>query len=248
MNWFFHSIQKLFSLKGTRGTVRYMFSGVFSLAVLLGAAAITATDVSYVRLEATKTTIEAGEQFSLDVYAFAHVPVNAIDITLNFDKDAVEVLGVDKGQSVITIWTEEPIIEDDKVILRGGTYRKGFVNEHIIATINLKAKKTGPSSVAAADVMLLAGDGKGTTVAVAESTDSSVNLYIYDENTDPGSIGVEVDVEIVSDIDGDGKVTLKDVSIFMSAWHDKSKIFDFNGDGRMTFRDFSIILADSFFK
>lgn len=225
-----------------------MFSAAFSLAVLLGAAAITATDVSYIRLEATETTIEAGKQFSLDVYAFAHVPVNAVDITLHFDKDSVKVLGVDKGQSVLTIWTEDPIIEEDKVILRGGTFRKGFVNEHRIATINLEAKKTGLSSVSATDVMLLAGDGEGTPVTVAEATDSSVNLYIYDENTDPGSIGVDVEVNIVSDIDGDGKVTLKDVSAFMSAWHNKSKVFDFNGDGKMTFKDFSIILADMFLK
>jgi len=225
-----------------------MFSAVFGIAILLGAAAITSTDVSYVRLEASDTTIESGQLFSLDVYAYAHVPVNAVDITLRFDKEAVEVTGVDKGQSVLTIWTVEPIIEADKVVLRGGTFRRGFLNEHRIATINLRAHDTGQSIVSAADVMLLAGDGKGSSVAVAESLDSNVSLYIYDENTDPGSIGVDIRVNIVTDIDGDGKVTLRDVSVFMAAWSNKSRIFDFNGDGRMTFRDFSIILADLFFK
>ena len=89
--------------------------------------------------------------------------------------------------------------------------------------------------------------GTGSQVSVAEALDSTVNLYVYDENTTPESIGVDIKVKILSDIDGDGNVTLKDISAFMAAWHTKEKIYDFNGDGRMTFRDFSIILANFFF-
>ena len=229
-------------------TVKTMFSfSILGILLLLGASAITSNNVSYVRLQADKTTIEAGQNFSLDVYAYAHVPVNAVDVTLRFESDAVEVIGVDKGQSVITLWTEEPIIEKDKVILRGGTFRKGFIGEHKIATINLKAKKSGESQFFAANVILLAGDGKGTPVSVAEADDTSVNLYVYDENTDPANIGVNISISIVTDIDGDGKVSLKDISAFMGAWSSKTHVYDFNGDGRMSFKDFSIILADVFF-
>lgn len=229
------------------GTVRFMFPAFISVLTILGAAVITATDVSYIRLETPQTTVQAGSRFSIDVYAYAHVPVNAVDITLQFDSSAVEVLGVDRGQSVLTIWTQDPIIENGKVILRGGTFKKGFIREHKIATITLKAKQTGQSQFSAAKVSLLAGDGAGTPVSVAESTDSAINLYVYDDNTTPESIGVNVEVSIVTDIDGDGDVTLKDISVFMSAWADKNKIFDFNGDGKMTFKDFSIILANFFF-
>lgn len=248
MNHLLDSIKSLFRFRNRNGTVRYMFSAVLSLAALLGAAVVTSTDVSYVRLEASATTIEQGKPFYVDVYAYAHVPVNAIDITLRFDKNVVSVTGVDTGQSVLTIWTQEPVVEGNQVILRGGTFRKGFVQEHKIATVNLVARTSGQSSFSATDVILLAGDGEGTPVIVAESIDNYVNLYVYDENADPGSIGVDVAVNIVSDINGDGKVNLQDVSIFMSAWNKKNRIFDFNGDGRMTFRDFSIILSDFFFK
>lgn len=233
---------------GRSRTVRFMFSAVFSIAVLLGAAVISSTaDVSYIRLKASTPTIEAGNRFSIDVYAYAHVPVNAVDITLRFDPAAVDVLSVDRGQSVLTIWTQDPVIENGAVILRGGTFRRGFVKEHKIATIELVAKQTGQSEFHVSDVMLLAGDGAGSPVAVAESQTSTVSLYVYDENTSPESIGVDVKVSVISDIDGDGKVTLKDISAFMTAWQNKKMVYDFNKDGRMTFRDFSIILADFFF-
>lgn len=224
-----------------------MFPAVLSVALIVSAAVMTGGDVSYVRLAVSDLTVQAGNRFTVDVYAYASVPVNAVDITLRFDEDAVEVLEVDRGQSVLTIWTQDPVVENGKVILRGGTFRRGFVEEHKIASIDLKAKQTGQSTFKATDVVLLAGDGAGTPVSVAEALDSSVSLFIYDESTDPETIDIDVDVKVVSDIDGDGSVTLKDISSFMAAWHNKDKFYDFNGDGRMTFRDFSIILANYFF-
>ena len=224
-----------------------MFPALLLSAVLMGAAVINSDDASYIRLESTDTTIEAGERFAIDVYAYAHVPVNAVDITLEFDETAVEVLGVDKGQSVLTIWTEEPTVENGSVTLSGGTFRRGFLSEHLIARINLQAVETGQSIFSVSDVVLLAGDGQGTEVSVA-NPDPKVSFFIYDENTDPSSIEAAVHISIVTDIDNDGKVSLKDISAFMAAWHNKSMVYDFNNDGRMTFRDFSIILADFFFE
>ncbi len=226
-------------------TVRFMFPVILGFAVILGANTISSQS-SYIRLEADVNSIKAGERFSLDVFAYAHVPVNALDVTLYFDADNVQVLGVDKGQSVLTIWTEEPRIESDKVILRGGTFRKGFLGEHKIATIELQAKSTGQASFSTGDILLLAGDGRGTPVSVSEVNDSKLSLYVVDENESPENIGVEVAVNLLTDLDGDGNVSLKDISSFMAAWATKSSNFDFNGDGRMTFKDFSIILASFF--
>lgn len=247
MRGLFTYIKSLNYNRARIGTVRFMFPALVSFVAVLGAAAITATDVSYIRLSTSETTVQAGARFSIDVYAYAHVPVNAVDITLQFNGDAVKVLGVDRGQSVLTLWTEDPIIENNKVILRGGTFKKGFIREHKIATIEVEAKQTGQSEFKATDVVLLAGDGTGSPVSVAEANTSAVSLYIYDENTNPENIGVDVEVNIITDIDGDGKVSLKDISSFMASWANKDKVYDFNGDGRMTFKDFSIILANFIF-
>lgn len=241
-------LKKTFLGQQRKNTIRYMFPALLTFAALLGVAAVSSSKDSYVRLETSASTVEAGKRFTIDVYANAHVAVNAVDITLQFDSDAVEVLEVDRGQSVLTIWAEDPVVKDNSVILRGGTFRRGFIGEHKIASIDLKAKQTGKSSFSATNVVLLAGDGQGSPVTVGQSDNSKVNLYIYDENTTLESIGVNVAIKIITDIDGDGKVSLKDISAFMAAWGTRSATYDFNGDGKMTFRDFSIILADFFFK
>ncbi len=244
-NWLRRYIENV-RFKKSR-TVRTMFSfSILGALLLLGASVITSKEVSYIKLTADKSVVQAGDRIALDVYAFAHVPVNAVDITLRFEPDAVDVISVDRGQSVLTIWTEDPVISSDKVTLRGGTFKKGFLGEHKVATINIVAKQSGQSEFIASNVTLLAGDGKGTPVTVAESNNSSLSVMVYDENESPEDIGVEVSVTILTDIDGDGKVSLKDVSSFMGAWTSRNKTYDFNGDGKMSFRDFSIILADAF--
>ena len=237
-----------FSLKRSSSTVRYMFPAVATFAALLGAAVITSDNASFVRLETSDRAVEAGERFTLEVYANASVPVNAVDITLAFDKNAVKVVEVDRGQSVLTIWTEDPIIKSNKVVLSGGTFRKGFLGEHLIATIDLEALNTGQGSFSASNVMFLAGDGSGSAVSVTQTNDSTVSFFVYDENTDPSEIALNVQVKIVTDINGDGKVTLADISAFMAAWNSKNGFYDFNNDGKMSFRDFSIILADFFLR
>ena len=240
--------QSLFQKKYKSTTVRYMFPAMITFAALLSLANVVSTQSSYIRLESSDTTIEAGDRFTLYVYAQAHVPVNAVDITLEFDADAVEVLEIDRGQSVLTLWAEDPIIKANQVILRGGTFRKGFIGEHEIAAIDLRALNTGSGSFEAKDVVLLAGDGSGAAVKVSKPADSKLNFFIYDENTDPETIAINIKVKIVTDINGDGKITLADISAFMAAWGTKNTTYDFNSDGKMTFRDFSILLSDYFLK
>jgi hypothetical protein len=222
-----------------------MFS-LMGIVLFLGATVVSSQDASFIKLESNQTVIEQGQRFSIDVYAFAHVPVNAVDVTLRFDPNVVSVIGVDRGQSVLTIWTEDPIIQSDRIILRGGTFRKGFLGEHLIANIELQAKETGRGQFSTANVLLLAGDGRGTPVRTSQSTDSNLSVLVFDENTSPENIGVTVSLAVVTDVDGDGSVTLRDISAFMASWSSRDKIYDFNGDGRMTFRDFSIILSDFF--
>ena len=228
-------------------TVRYMFPVFFSALAILGASVISSNDSSYLKLTPSKTVVMTGEVFSIDIFAYAHVPVNALDVKIDFSPGSVEIIGVDKGQSVLTIWSQEPKIESNTISFGGGTYRRGFIGEHLVATINVKALRSGKTEFAIQEANLLAGDGKGTPVTVSrEAKNIKQSFIINDQNSEPGKISAELGMKINADIDGDGKVTLKDISSFMGAWYAGSKTYDFNNDKKMNFVDFSIILAKSF--
>lgn len=248
-----YRINRIFHPNRSR-TVRFAFPILVSTVALLGALTASVPGGTFIYIESNKTSIRANETFTIDVYVSAEVPVNAVDISLKFPPDQIEIMGIDTGESVITLWTVDPFIENDVVVMRGGTFRKGFVGEHLIATINAKATETGLAQFNISDSLLLAGDGSGTAIDVSDNGSETVKLYIAKEDgtftqTEGGSsISGNIEISIITDIDGDGKVTLADVSRFMSAWRLRTSIFDFNGDGRMSFRDFGIILYDSFIK
>lgn len=227
--------------------VRYMFPLFLGLAALLGASALSSVSYSYIRIEPSQSTLVTGDRFSITVYANAHVPVNAVIVTLAFPADVVEIEGVDTGDSVITLWTEQPYIKNNRVYLQGGTYKRGFIGEHKIATIKAIAKKTGPAEFSVSELSLLAGDGKGTPVLTGKPDGSKVALTVNDPLQKPSTIAADASVLIVTDINNDGKVTLSDINSFVVAWQTQTSVYDFNSDGKMTFQDFGIILSDSFF-
>lgn len=191
----FQIVRKKF-LSRHRGTVRTTFS-LISVATLLSISPVINASSPEIRLQTDTTFIESGDRFSVDVYVNTNVAVNVADLTLTFQPDDVEVIGVDRSQSVLTIWTGEPIIETDKVILRGGTFRRGFIGEQKIATIDLRAKQTGRSQFVVGDVTLLAGDNNGLPVSVADTSDSDLSFYIYDKGADISDVKISTDVRNV---------------------------------------------------
>ncbi len=181
----------------------------------------------------------------IEVLAHASVPVNAIDIIVDYPENQMKFSGVDTGESVITLWTEDPHEEGGKVYLRGGVFQKGFIGEHLIGKIRLRATQSGIAYVNLDSASFVAGDGKGTLVTVERVAENTTRLYVTPVD---GTLTGVAEITVVTDIDGNGHVDLSDISTFMAAWFSGSKTFDFNNDGKMTFRDFSILLADSFFK
>lgn len=248
MNYLREILNKIFRRKQIASpNIRYMFPLVLGFAAVLGASVISSTG-SYIKLQPSQSAVLQGERFSIDIYASASVPVNAVDISISFSPDMVEVVSIDKAQSVLTIWTQEPVVQNNTIKLSGGTYRRGFVGEHKVATIKAVAKLNGMTEFLVSDAELLAGDGKGTKVPVSGiGAPSKTSFFIYDQSSDPSTITANLGISINADIDNDGKVTLRDISSFMAAWHSQSKVYDFNSDGKMNFIDFSIILAKSFF-
>ncbi len=228
-------------------TVKYAFPLVVIATIFAGLASVISENTSYITIRTTADTVLKDKLFYIEVLATTHVPVNALDVVISYPEDQMVVDGIDTGTSVITLWTEQPYAKDGSIYLRGGTFRKGFVGEHTIARIRAHAIKTGEAKVFIKETQLVAGDGKGSNVPVAESLGSN-EVKIAVTATDEGVIEGKASIELVSDTDGDGDVDLQDISKFMSAWLTGRSTFDFNNDGKMTFKDFSILLAESFFK
>lgn len=231
-------------LRNTK-TVHYVFSFLLLLAMAVGMASVVGTDRTTIVLESDAGQVEAGETFSLDVYAVATTPVNAVSIVVTTPTDYVEVLGIDRGESVITLWTNDPVVTNGAVSLEGGTYRRGFVGKHLIATINLRAKKPGQATMITTNASLLAGDGRGSEVRT-DIANARESVAIAEDSGDEGTITADATVLIVTDLDGDGVVSLTDVSTFMGEWFRQNNRYDFNNDGVMSFKDFSILLANYF--
>lgn len=236
------------SVSGARSPVRYMFPVIVGgMGVMLAAVVSSSQSASYIRLVASQSDMVAGERFSVTISAFAHIPVNAVDMSLSYDQEKVSVIGVDRGRSVITLWTAEPEVGNGLIRLQGGTYRRGFIDEHQIAVINFEAKKNGRANFLLTKSTFLAGDGAGSEVPIARTSLSQTEVRIATFPSEGGEISDNVTLTLVTDLDGDGKVTLADISMFMAGWGKQDTVYDFTGDGKMTFRDFSVLLAQYFF-
>ncbi len=229
-------------------TVRYAFSMVLLLAMAVGTATVLSSrDTSRIFLRAPSTPVVTDVLFSVDVIAYAHKPVNALSVSIAFPADLIEVVGIDKGESVITLWTKEPSVSGNTVYLEGGTYRKGFIGEHKIATLNVRAKTVGAVEFLTTSAELVSGDGSGAAVAT-NYTETRKVLVVDATQTanNNGALSSDVAVFVVTDIDNDGSVSLTDIKAFMAGWGSTEQRYDFNNDGKTSMRDFSIILAHYF--
>lgn len=246
--WIFNRIKKYRAKRVSSATVKYMFPAMLGTVLLLGASSISSSEESYVFVSSDLRTVQVGEIVTVEVGVSAHIPINAVDITVDFPSEKVEVFSTDRGQSVLTLWTEDPIVSTDSVRLIGGTFRRGFIGQHEIVSIKFRALQSGQYSISSTDVTFVAGDGSGDEIASSENPANTTTMFNFDENTSAEELEIAIASGITTDLNQDGRVTLQDISAFMGAWNNSSQLFDFNNDGLMTFKDFSIILADFFTK
>jgi len=247
MNWFRRIFIAFSHRQNASTTTRYMFPAFLGSVAAASLFALSPVAIgTYVIVGSTSQAVEVGDVYPVDIFVAAAEPVNAVELQLEIDNKQASVFGVDRGQSVITLWTEEPVITDNSVTLRGGTFQRGFLGKHLIATINLRAEAPGPHEFSIQDIRLIAGDGKGTEVDVSNNDASSFTVFHFDESTSADDMNIVTLDTITTDIDDDGVVTLRDMSVFVGAWSNQTAFYDFSGDGEMTFTDFSILLSDLF--
>jgi hypothetical protein len=203
-----------------------------------------------VYLESTNgsNTLAVGETQTIDFDLNASVPVNSIGATLNYPKDMLEVVALSKERSFLNLWTEDTTIKEavGEISFSGGSTRLGGVTgTSTVVTLTVRAKHEGTATLSVGHVEVYAADGKGTSL---DTEDHPLSLTVTEARpaTTGGSGGTSsVAVTPPSpDINGDGKVTLLDASIVMSAiGAPYDARYDFNMNGSVGLDDLSILFS-----
>ena len=174
--------------------------------------------------------VEVGEQVTLEVIADADTPINVVSATIVTPPQAITIQDISKEESVITLWSEEPIASDDgKVHFSGGIVRDtGFLGRGLILTVT--PTEAGEANIYFEDTKMLAHDGTGMEVACSEN---------------PIVLSVRPKSFPNPDVNGDQHVNIFDFGVisarlFMS--YDRS--YDLNLDGKITIADIGVLISN----
>ncbi len=207
------------------------------------------------RLEPLSKVLTIGETFTVDVVVESSVPVNAFAGELFFDTNSLAIESIDYNTSIADLWAEKPWFSNGEGTLNfiGGTTRKGgFTGTDKLITVTFKAARQGTGSLFIRDAQILQHDGLGTdaplsepldalfTIAPEQTTSTPQNLIVQES---VGSTYSVVEEKPSTDLNGDGKQTIADISIILMNIGSTKKEYDLNLDGAVDLKDMAIILS-----
>jgi len=210
--------------------------------------------VAQMRLSPETKTIIEGEHFVVEVIVDSTVPVNVFAGELTFNSQTLQVASIDYNTSIADLWAEEPWYSNGEGTLTfagGTTKRGGFIGEDTLITITFRAHNQGAGSLAIKNAHILQHDGLGTEAQLAAPIDALFTVKTLEEiekvnlvqqSIAPSSYAV-VRTPPTTDLNGDGKQSIADISIFMLNLGSQDARFDFNLDGTVNLKDFNILLS-----
>lgn len=139
------------------------------------------TSAATLKLGPTTGSFETGSTFSLSVFLNTEdEPVNALEVSLLFPPDKLQVVSPLTGTSIIEIWTAPPKFDNRNGILslQGGIPSGINVSKGLVSIVTFRVKGTGIASVRFGDSSkVLAHDGKGTNI-LSETQGGTYNLIL----------------------------------------------------------------------
>ena len=227
-----------------------IIAGLFGISSFLLAPTIIGPAAT-VRIEPENGIAVVGETFTINVIVDASIPVNVFKGLLTFDKDKLEVASINYNTSIADLWAEEPWYSngDGTINFIGGTTRAGgFIGEGTLLTVVFHTKASGEAHIAMSEIQILQHDGLGSVAETATPIDSIfaiANEHLDDETVYESDISGPTVSVIPStpniDLNGDGKRTIADISIFMTDLVTQKNRSDFNQDGTVDLKDLSIL-------
>jgi hypothetical protein len=147
---------------------RTIYSILFFLAWWLLPSAAFASGAS-LYLSPSTVSCAPGVTFVVDVYATSQeTAVNAIEGNISFPSDKLSIVSLDKDDSSINFWVQEPASGSGSVSFKGIILNPGFIGSGgKLVSIHLKANNVGEGVIQFASASVLANDGKGTKIPVS---------------------------------------------------------------------------------
>lgn len=193
-----------------------------------------------------------GEEGSFYLIVDAQEPINALETTISFSPETIEITDISIEDSFIDLWVFGPTFSNASGTLSftGGTPAEGgFLGRGVVATVTYRGLAPGRVLFEFENANVLAYDGLGTPVDT-ESLDESIIVerlagdQARTARTTMNKIVVRDQNTPLPDLNSDGKVSLADLSIFVTHISgDYVYKSDFNEDGEVDLKDVSILLS-----
>ncbi len=120
------------------------------------------------QINSNSATLSPGGIMTLSVMLNSEgVAINNADATIVFPKDLLEVVSVNKSESIFSLWVEEPVYSNitGSITFNGGIPTPGFNGPNgTILSIVVKAKAAGQADLIFSEAAVRANDGLGTNV------------------------------------------------------------------------------------
>ncbi len=230
-------------------SVLVAFLSVMSLLVI----PVVTEPLADMHIEPTNRIIKTGGTFTVRVVVDSQVPTNVFKGEIHFDERVVSVESIEYNTSIANLWAEKPWYADGDGTINfiGGTTRAGgFVGDGVLLSVTFYAHTEGETTLDLEQVWILEHDGLGSDLNIKEPIDTlfTVEESVLSEDTISEPEATRMEVAVMNelprtDINGDGKQNIADVSIFMMHVLSSDPRSDFNQDGNVDTVDLSILMS-----
>lgn len=241
-------------MRGIINPTGLVATALIGIATILGFVVIPAIPdpLADMYIEPAEKAVPVGETFTVELMVRSSVPTNVFAGELLFDNEILEVVSIDYNTSIADLWAKRPWYSNGAGTLNfaGGTTRPGgFVGNDALLTITFESRAPGEGALEIHDQHILRHDGQGTELELPDPLEAV--FTVKEESSTLDDIAtkerVEAPVKVVeraptTDLNGDGKQTVADISIFMLHLVGDDPEYDFNLDGKVNTKDLSIIM------
>ncbi len=140
---------------------------IMSVATILCAGIFSPAYAATISVTPASSEIGVGEKVNVALRVDSEgVSFNAVQVTIRFPKDTLEVTGVDKTGSVLSFWLEEPQFSNDAgtITFTGGTPYGVTGSSMQVLNVAFRAKGSGVGAILFTEASVSASDGSGTNI------------------------------------------------------------------------------------